>query len=524
MHTELILAGLLFAIATLVTLARVLNVPYPIFLVLGGLAIGVVPGMPHVELEPELVLLIFLPPLLYSASFFASLRDLRQNLAPISLLSVGLVLTTCVAVAVAVHAVVPGMSWAAAFVLGAIISPTDPVAATAIAGRIGVPRRVVTVVEGESLINDATAITAYRVAVVAVTAGTFSVWDAGGRFLLGAAGGVAIGLAVGWLVAQVRARLDDPPVEITISLLTSYAAYLPAEELGLSGVVAAVTVGLYMGSQTSRVTTAAVRMQGFAMWTTLTFLLNSILFVLIGLQLPTLLDELREADYDTSTVIGYGLLVSGVVVVVRLLWVFTFAALSPTVQARRPRPENVALIGWMGMRGAVSLAAALALPTVTDAGAPFTERPLILFITFCVILFTLVVQGLSLPLVIRWLHVEPDDSEELEENKARKLAARAALERLDALELEEWAREDTIERMRGQYRYRYERFAARFDAERDGDAIESRTADYVRLVAAVIDAQRETLDVLRREGAISAEVMRRVEHELDLEEGRIIGP
>jgi monovalent cation/hydrogen antiporter len=519
MHTELILAGLLFAIAALVTAARVLNVPYPIFLVIGGLAIGVVPGMPHVELEPELVLLIFLPPLLYSAAFFASLRDLRANVAPISLLSVGLVLITCVAVAVCIHAVVPDMSWAAAFVLGAIVSPTDPVAATAIAGRIGVPRRVVTVVEGESLINDATAITAYRLAVVAVTTGTFSAWEAGGKFVLAAAGGLAIGLAVGWVVAFVRERLDDPPVEITISLFTGYAAYLPAEELGLSGVVAAVTVGLYMGSQTSRVTNAQVRMQGFAMWQILVFLLNSFLFVLIGLQLPALLDELREANYDTSTVIGYGLLASLTVVVVRIVWVFGFSAL------RRPQPrrETTALIAWMGMRGAVSLAAALALPTVTDAGEPFRERPLILFVTFCVILSTLVVQGLTLPLVIRSLHVEPDDGEEFEENAARKYAARAALDRLDLLAEEEWPREDTLERMRGMYRYRYERFAARFDEERDGEAIESRTSDYLRIVASVIEAQRETLEDLRRNGTISAEVMRRVEHELDLEEGRLLG-
>jgi CPA1 family monovalent cation:H+ antiporter len=518
-HTELILAGLLFAIAALVTVARVLNVPYPIFLVLGGLAIGVVPGMPHVELEPELVLLIFLPPLLYSAAFFASLRDLRENLGPISALSVVLVLMTCVAVAVVVHAVVPGMSWAAAFVLGAIVSPTDPVAATAIAGRIGVPRRVVTVVEGESLINDATAITAYRVAVVAVTAGTFSAWDAGAKFVLGAAGGVAIGLAVGWVVAWVRQRLDDPPVEITISLLTAYVAYLPAEELGLSGVVAAVTVGLYMGSQTSRVTNATVRMQGFAMWNVLTFLLNSFLFVLIGLQLPTLLDELREADYELATVVGYGLLASLTVVAVRIVWVFGFSA----VRGRETGFQNTALVAWMGMRGAVSLAAALALPTVTDAGEPFTERPLIMFITFVVILFTLVVQGLTLPLVIRLLRVEPDGDEEIEENKARKYAARAALDRLDLLAGEDWPREDTIERMRGLYRYRYERFAARFDEDRDGDAIEARTSDYLRLVAAVLEAQRTALDDLRRDGVISAEVMRRVEHELDLEEGRYLG-
>ena len=433
-------------------------------------------------------------------------------------------LLTCVAVAVVIHAVVPGMSWPAAFVLGAIVSPTDPVAATAIASRIGVPRRVVVVVEGESLINDATAITAYRVAVVAVTAGTFSAWDAGGKFVLGAAGGVAIGLAVGWVVAHVREKLDDPPVEITISLLTAYAAYLPAEELGLSGVVAAVTVGLYMGSQTSRVTNAQVRMQGFAVWQILVFLLNSFLFVLIGLQLPQLLDQLREADYETAAVIGYGLLASAVVVLARIVWVYGFTYVPGGLASREPvQPGNVALIAWMGMRGAVSLAAALALPTATDAGEPFTERPLILFITFCVILFTLVVQGLSLPLLIRAIRVDTDDGEEFEENKARKLAARAALDRLERLAEEEWTRNDTIERMQGMYRYRYDRFAARFSEEADGDAIESRTSDYLRIVASVLEAQRETLDDLRRDGAISAEVMRRVEHELDLEEGRLLG-
>ena len=521
-HTEIILAGLLLAVAGLVTLARVMNLPYPIFLVLGGLAIGAIPGLPEITLDPDLVLLIFLPPLLYGAAFFASLRDLRRNAGAISALSIGLVLATCVAVAACVHAVVPGLSWEAAFVLGAIVSPTDPVAATAIAGRLGVPRRVVTVVEGESLINDATAITAYRVALAAITAGTFGLGDAGVEFVKGAVGGVAIGLAVGWVVAQVRQRIDDPPVEITISLFTGYAAYLPAEELQLSGVIAAVTVGLYMSSQTARVTNAQVRMQSVPVWTILTFLLNSFLFVLIGLQLPLLLDELRGADYDVSTVVGYGALASLTVIVVRIVWVFTFAKFFP-LRSGPPPLRDTALIAWMGMRGAVSLAAALAIPLQTDAGEPIRERPLIVFITFCVILATLVLQGLSLPLAIRWLHVEPDDGEELEENKARKLAARAALDRLDVLAAEEWAREQTIERMRGMYRYRYDRFAARFDEAVDGDAIESRTSDYLRLVAGVLEAQREVLEQLRRDGVISDDVMRRVEHELDLEEGRILG-
>ena len=519
---QILLAALFVSAALLNAVANWLKVPYPIPLVIGGLVIGLIPGIPDIQLDPELVLLIFLPPLLYGAAFFASLRDLRRNVGPISALSVGLVLVTCVAVAVVVHAVVPGMSWAAAFVLGAIVSPTDPVAATAIASRLGLPRRVVVVVEGESLINDATAITAYRVAVVAVTAGTFSVTDAGGRFVLAAAGGVVIGLAVGHVVAFVRSRLDDPPVEITISLLTGYLAYLPAEQLELSGVVAAVTVGLYMGSQTSRLTNATLRMQTVPVWQILIFLLNSFLFVLIGLQLPGLLDELRSADFDVSTVIGYGLLASAAVIVVRIGWVFTLSWFM-RLRGTQLNQRNVALVAWMGMRGAVSLAAALALPVTTDSGAPFTERPLILFITFVVILVTLVVQGLSLPLVVRLLRVEPDDGAEVEENKARKHAARAALERIDVLAAEDWAREDTLERVRGMYRYRYNRFAARFDAEADGDAIESRTSDYLRIVAAVLEAQREALDELRADGVISDDVMHRVEHELDLEEGRFLG-
>ena len=289
-----------------------------------------------------------------------------------------------------------------------------------------------------------------------------------------------------------------------------------------AALVAAVTVGLYMGSQTSRLINATLRMQTVPVWQILIFLLNSFLFVLIGLQLPGLLDELRSADFDVSTVIGYGLLASAAVIVVRIGWVFTLSWFM-RLRGTQLNQRNVALVAWMGMRGAVSLAAALALPVTTDSGAPFTERPLILFITFVVILVTLVVQGLSLPLVVRLLRVEPDDGAEVEENKARKHAARAALERIDVLAAEDWAREDTLERVRGMYRYRYNRFAARFDAEADGDAIESRTSDYLRIVAAVLEAQLDALDELRADGVISDDVMHRVEHELDLEEGRFLG-
>jgi monovalent cation/hydrogen antiporter len=524
-HTELILAGLLFSTAVLVTAARVLDVPYPIFLVIGGLGLGMIPGT-QVELEPDLVLLIFLPPLLYAASFFTGLRELRQNLGQIGLLSIGLVLATALAVAVVAHAVIDGMSWPAAFVLGAIVSPTDPVAATAIAGRIGVPRRVVAIVEGEALINDATALVAYKVAVAAVLTGTFSSLDAGAKFVYSGIGGAVLGLAVGWLIAQVRERLDDPPVEITIALMSGYAAYLPAEELGLSGVTAAVAIGLYMGSQTSRLTNSTVRMQGEAVWTILTFLLNSFLFVLIGLQLPAILDDLEEANLPLEEAIGYAAIVSAIVIVMRIVWAYVFAYLPHTFAPWRrrfmfPPPRQVALVGWMGMRGAVSLAAALALPLSTDAGAPFGERNVILFVVFGVILATLVLQGLTLPWMIRLLKLEPETDHLEEEARARLQAAEAALAQIDQLAEEEWTRDDSVQRLRQLYGYRRRRFAARFEDGEDPDAYEHRASKWARMNLAVLEAQRSAIEELRRAGEISDEVARTVMRDLDLEERRL---
>ena len=525
-HTEIIIAGLLLAVAALVTLARVLNVPYPIFLVLGGLALGAIPGMPDIQLDPELVLLIFLPPLLYGAAFFASLRDLRRNVGPISALSVGLVLVTCVAVAVVVHAVVPGMSWAAAFVLGAIVSPTDPVAATAIASRLGLPRRVVVVVEGESLINDATAITAYRVAVVAVTAGTFSVTDAGSRFLLAAAGGVVIGLVVGWVVAVVRRRLDDVPVEITISLFTGFAAYLPAEALGVSGVLAAVTAGIYLGWLAPRIASPEMRMQGRAVWEFVVFLLNGVLFVLIGLQLPSVLDAV--AGIDPLTLAGYALATIAAVVGTRFLWLFTTPYLlrvldrRPNQAERRVGAAPRIVLSWAGMRGAVSLAAALALPLETDAGGPFPERDLVIFLAYCVVLFTVVVQGLTLPALIHRLGVVDDGAEEqAEEHAARIAASEAALIALDDLAEAEWTRDGSVERMRRLYEFRRRRFATLRGDLDDEDGIVDQSLAYQRLLHAVIEAQRVAIVQMRNDGSISAEVMRRVERDLDLEETRL---
>jgi CPA1 family monovalent cation:H+ antiporter len=524
-HLEVFLIGLFVAVAGLSTLARRLSVPYPILLVIGGVVMGGIPGLPAVELDPDLVLVIFLPPLLYYAAFFSSLRDLRADARGISLTSVGLVLVTMCAVAVISHAVIDGMPWAMAFALGAIVSPTDPIAATTIMRRVGVPRRVVTVVEGESLVNDAAALIAYRVAVAAAVGGTFSLGEAALDFVVAAVGGVAIGLAVGWLIAEVRRRLDDPPVEITVSLLTGYAAFVPAEELGLSGVLAAVTAGLYIGWLSPEISTARMRIQGFSAWDVLVYLLNATLFLLIGLQLNTILDGL--SGYSAGELLGYAVLVSAVVIAARIAWAFTIPYLIRALDRRASQRERRAgpgvriVVAWSGMRGAVSLAAALALPLQTDAGTALPQRDLILFLTFAVIFATLVLQGLTLPALIQRLGVRDDGVErEREELRARLAAAEAALAELEALTEEEWTRPDTIERMRGIYNYRLRRFGARA-GEAPDDGYEDRSLSYQRAVRSVISAQHRAVVALRNEGEISDDVMRQIERELDLEENRL---
>jgi CPA1 family monovalent cation:H+ antiporter len=522
---EIFIAALFVSVAGLNALARWFSVPYPIPLVLGGLVIGLLPGIPEIELEPDLVLLIFLPPLLYAAAFFSDLRTLRRDLRAISMLAIGLVLVTMGTVAVLAHEVI-GLTWPMAFALGAIVSPTDPVAATTIMRRLGAPRRVVNVIEGESLVNDATALVAYRVAVAAAVGGSFSALDAGLEFLGAAAGGIAIGLAVGFVVAEIRRRLDDTPTELTISLLTAYAAFIPADELGLSGVLAAVTTGIYLGWQAPALASPQTRLQGFAVWEILTFLLNATLFILIGLQLPVVVDGLEGRE--AGEVAGYAALVCAAVIAVRFAWLFTLPYLIRAVD-RRPSqrerrvgtPERV-VAGWAGLRGAVSLAAALALPLQTDAGAPLPDRDLILFITFAVIFVTVVGQGLTLPYVIRRLGVIEDGAEEeSEELHARMTASRAALERLDELAIEEWTREDTIERVRGVYEFRRRRIAVRAGAIADEDGIEDRSLSYQRLMHELYMVQRHAVVALRNGGEISNDVMHRIERELDLEESRL---
>ena len=524
-HLDLVLLAVLSAVSVLLIVAYHSQVPYPILLVIGGAALGFVPGIPDVQLNPDVVLIIVLPPLLYAAAFFSSLRELRDNLREISLLAIGLVIFTMVGVAVVAHEVIDGMSWEAAFVLGAVVSPTDPVAASAIASRVGAPRRYVTIVEGESLVNDATALVAYKFAVAAVVSGSFSMAEAGGRFVLNAVVGIAIGIAVGYVVARLRKALDDAPTEITISLVTPYFAYLPAEALGVSAVLAAVTAGIYLGWHSPELITPATRIQAFSVWEILVFVLNAVLFMLVGLQLPSVIDGIsRYVDRARSSSTRPSS--RAAVIVIRFLWVFP-ATYAPRLLSRRVREREPAvpwqfpaIVAWTGMRGAVSLAAALAIPQTIDGGGAFPQRDLIIFLTYAVILATLILQGLTLPGLIKVLDVEDDGNLEQRESKARILAARAALDRIEELRGQDWVRDDTADRMRGMYDFRIRRFSARFDDEDDG-AIDEQSYAYQRLRRKVLEAERAEIIRLRNVGKINDEIMRRLERDLDLEDTRL---
>lgn len=521
-HDQLILIGLLAAIAALLVAAPILRIPYPIFLVLGGLALGFVPGVPSIALPPDVVLIAVLPPLLYSSAFFTSLRELRANAVAIGMLAIPLVIVTMTVVAVVAHQWVDSMSWSAAFVLGAIVSPTDPIAATAIMRRLGVPRRVVTVVEGESLVNDGTALVLYRVAVTAAVSGAFSFWNASWHFAWAVVGGVGVGLVVGYLVAAVRRRLDNPPVEVTIALMTGYFAFIPANAIDASGVLAVVTAGVYLGWRTPELTSVQTRLQGVAVWEIVAFVLNALVFALVGLQLSRILDALTGRS--TGSLMWWGFLVTAAVVLTRLVWgpILTLLPklLFPRLRHGRITAGQPAVVAWSGMRGAVSLAAALAIPLSTHAGAAFPERDLVIFLTFTVILGTLVVQGLTLPAVIRAFRIEPDHLDEREDAKARIKAADAALARLEELEVEDWVRDDTAERLRGLYGFRKNRFASRFDDGDDG-AIEQQSQSYQRLRRELLEAERSAIVDLRRQGVISSDVERRLQRDLDLEDARL---
>jgi Na+/H+ antiporter len=533
---ELVLL-LLAVSAALQVIARRLRLPHPVLLVLAGAALALVPGLPRVTLDPETIFLVFVPPLLYHTAFNTSLRDFKAALGPIVRLGVLLVLVTIVAVAWVAHTVIPEMTWPVAFVLAAIVSPPDPVAATAVMRSADAPSAIVSILEGEGLVNDATALVAYRMAVAAAVTGTFSPERAGLGLLVTGAGGVAVGLAVGWLIGWVRRRLHGlPVVQNTISLLTPFAAYLPADIAGVSGVLSVVTVGLYLGRKAPTYVSAATRVQGEAMWAMLAFLLESLIFILIGLELPHAVRALHE--HSLGTLLRYSLAITGVLVVVRMVWVFPSAYL-PRLLTRPKRADGtrqrelpswrwVAFVGWAGLRGGDSLVIALALPLTVAAGGPFPARDLIIFVTFAVIFATLVVQGLSLRPVLHLLNLGEDEHMATEEAHARRVAAEAALRRLEEVATGDDVHPRVVDQLRRREQARARGWAAR-DRERHGAADEEHralttggdhereTQSYRTLRTEMIDAQRRAVVELRDRDVIGDDVLRRVQRDLDLE-------
>jgi len=521
MHEFELIAGLLVAVCLLVGLANRLHIPYPMVLLVGGIALSFVPGLPEVVLDPELALVLFLPPVLFAAAYFTSWRDFRANARPISFLAFGLVLTTTVLVAVVAHMTIAGMNWATAFVLGAIVSPPDAVAATTIFQRLGVPDRVTTILEGESLINDASALVAYRFAVAAVVTGVFSAREAALDFVVLCAGGVAFGLLVGFVLSRLIPLIRDPSLEIAVSLLAPFAAYIPAEELGFSGVLATVTAGLYFGRKAPTVFAPESRIRGLAVWDVALLLVNGLVFILIGLQLSGIRDALGGNTISVLT--WQALAISAAVILVRFAWVFPATYLPrlliPGLAERDPAPHwrPIFIIAWSGLRGVVSLAAALALPVTLDDGSLFPFRSEIISIAFVVIVVTLLGQGLLLPWIIRLLDIHSDDVADQEVRVAKRAAATAALTRLKEIEHESWVPDDHIGELHDRYTHMLDHLSEDDERTLDEDHIQG----YLRLRQETRDAARLAVLELRDRGEIGDEARRRVEAALDMDELRV---
>jgi CPA1 family monovalent cation:H+ antiporter len=506
------------AIALLYELAQRVKVPWPSVFVLGGLALGFIPGIPRIELEPELVLLAFLPPLLFVAAVDSPIRDLKTDLGPILRLSIILVLLTMAAVGAAIH-FLTGLDWAPSFALGAIVGPTDALAATAVFRRIGVPRRIVALIDGESLLNDATALVAYRTAVVATMSGTFVLATALSGFVLAVIGGSAIGLLVGVLTTWLLRRLDNPPVEVVISLVVPFAAYLPADVLGVSGVLAAVVAGLVVGSRLGTIIGASTRVLWLSTWKMVNFVMNGFLFVLIGLELPEILAGV--GNRPPLQIVGLIAIVGAVVVVTRLVYVWTASHIpNSTRQAiAQTNPELARrltyVVGWAGLRGAVSLAAALALP------ADFPERNLLLLLTFGVIVITLVGQGLTLPRFVRWAGWDGREVDGDELTVARAAAYRAGLDEIERLRAVGVGHGELVDRLESGLRDRTQHLATE-DANETEERRQERV-EHEAIQASIISAQRVAVIDLRDRRQINDRTLRLIEHDLDLEELRMEG-
>jgi Na+/H+ antiporter len=519
------IATVIILLAVVTALAEVtdkIRVPYPILLVIAGIVIGMIPGMPSISLDPEVVFLVFLPPVLYSAAWNTSWPDFRAAKRPITLLAIGCVIFTTCAVAWVAHMVIPGFDWAESFVLGAIISPPDAVAATAATKGLSVPKRVITILEGESLVNDATGLIAYRYAVAAVATGAFNLWSAGIQFVVVATGGIVLGLVVGLVFKWIhKFTPHNPTTDTTLTFLAPFVAYLGAESMHLSGVLAVVVAGLYVSWASSEVFSQQTRLQAYGSWNTVLFILNGVIFILIGLQLPEIV---KNIGANSVWAWKYAFIISVAVIIGRIIWVYpgTYIPrwLSKRIREREPDTDIklTTIVAWSGMRGVVSLAAALALPLTVNGSTPFPHRNLIIFLTFSVIFSTLVLQGLTLRPLINWLGIQSDGKDHQDEQRARLVLASSVIEHIEenyALTLSD----EVLNQIKTKYEIRIQRL--RKD-ETEQRLNEEQIREFHRLQQELLHKERADLIRMRREGAISDEVLRRIEYELDLEETRLI--
>jgi Na+/H+ antiporter len=520
---ELLFLLLLLFIVAFGLFARKIGTPYPIVMIIGGLMLGFVPGIPRFTLDPDLIFLVVLPPLVYASAWTTSWRDFRFNLVSILFLAFGLVGFTVLGVGILAPRVLAGFDWRLALVLGAVVAPTDSIAATSIARRIGLPSRIVVVLEGESLINDATGLLALQFATAIVVSGAVPTVSQGLLTLVWlVAGGVGLGLLVGWIVFLLETRIDDGPVEIALSVLTPYAAYFIADSVHASGVLSVVACGLFLTRKSASMFSPTVRIQIWSFWQSFTFVLNGLVFVLIGLQLPWILDSIRE--YGRPRLMFDGALFSLLLIVLRIVWVYPGSWLANFVYCRMhhtrqkpPRPREVFVVGWTGMRGVVSLAAALSLPAVLASGSPFPERDLIVFLTFCVILVTLVLQGVTLAPLVRGLGLANAVGPDCEEQEARRIVLTAALEHLETTKNErDEVADEIFDDLIGHYQHRL----ASLQPGQDNDEHVTHHYSFLEISRETARVERETAVRLRNEGRINDQVLRRIERELDLNESR----
>ncbi len=525
MHALPLILILLVIATILAEYASKFRISYPILLVLVGMVISWVPGLKELELPPDVVFLIFLPPLLYAAAWTTNWPDFRASARPITLLAIGCVLFTTTAVAWVAQALIPGFGWAEGFLLGAILSPPDAVAATAGTKGLGIPRRVIAILEGESLVNDATGLTAFRYALAAVLTGAFSLWKASGAFLWVAGGGIAIGLALGYVVRWIHLTTPQRPrLDTSLTLLTPFVSYLLAEELHASGVLSVVATGLFLSRYSGQIFNHSVRITANAVWDVVTYLLNGIVFVFIGLHLPVAAASLQDGQLKDAHI--YGAVISATVIVGRILWVFPAAYLpgflSRRIRAKEGRPDwrLVSLTAWAGMRGVVSLAAALAVPATLANGQPFPFRDLIFFITFCVIFATLVLQGLTLPFLIRWLGIgNAHDDQEV--HRARLSVASSAVEYIEENLSYNTLPDEVLALIKSKYEIRIGQLNKRLGQASVPKLDDAQTRAFLHVQLQLLAHERERILALRRSGVLDEEAIRQLDYELDLEEARV---